>query len=189
MGKEFKYIADDVLAKAGFIDCCSLCGNDGKILPFMSDVDDSRYEVNYVDEVCVSCIKDVKFIFDKKKSVEGRVRTIVKKHYPKGILPKEEREKVIEKISNEYLRTPKLPCFFAHDDWPHCCGDFTEYLGEPVSSSNADLDDYIYWDTKPSSYYESIYDLIPSSKLGVLGGVSAFQCQECSNTYWTYKHT
>ncbi len=191
MGEVFKYIADDILERKGVIGNCPLCREQTRVYPYPNDVSDPEAPTDYVDEACSSCIRQVQFDFWDEKTIRGHVQSMINSHFPKGTLSGVEREQRLNTILGEYLRTPRLPTFLQGDDWPHCCGDYTEYVGEPKSSRLGDLDHYEYWDHGPceNPNSDSIYDLIPKERLAVLGGVSGFRCNKCKRHFWTFQCT
>lgn len=191
MGKTFKYIDDEVLQKRGLPGHCPLCETDGLIYSFQCDVNDPNVDVDVVDEACASCIRTVQFDFSFGKRQLNQVRAMINSHYPKGALSGAERRARAEAILAEFQRTPDLPSFVQEEDWPHCCGDYCEYIGEPHSAAPGDLDHYQYWQGGPGENPsgETIYDLTPHERLAVLGGVSGFRCNACGHHYWTFQCT
>lgn len=191
MGQIFTYIADEVLAHAGTVGRCPLCEKQARVYFYPNDVADPASPVDYVDEACATCIRQVQFDFFDEKATRGRIQAMINSHFPKGSLSGVERGQRLEAVLSEYLRTPLLPGFVQGVDWPHCCGDYTEFFGEPQSRSSGDLDHFEYWESGPcdNPSGDLIYDLIPSERLAVLGGVSGFRCNPCGRHYWTFQCT
>lgn len=82
-------------------------------------------------------------------------------------------------------QTPRCPNFLQDTDWPICCGELTEYTGEPSRDEAEELDrSGQYWYRGKSTFDSPVVDLIPSP---VLSGVSAFRCQSCAKRYWIFQ--
>lgn len=188
MGEVFRYVADSALAQHRFDDLpCPICGKTGDVYHIHADVDFPGEGEAIISEACASCIRSLDPGQVSPWDTERRLAA-----YLKGTpgLGKEEVRLRLVTIQKELRRTPRLPHFVQWDDYPFCCGELTEYTGDP-SPAEAELLDREgqYWDRGPASFHDRAADLVPSESLSVIGGVSAFRCPRCSKRYWTFQCT
>ncbi len=189
MGTTFKYVADEALEAHKHLDLpCPLCNREGNVYYIYATVDIPGEGEGLISEACVDCIKAMKLdeisSWDTEKRIADYLRLSLQP------LSKPERRERQAAICNELRRTPRLPHFVQGDDWPFCCNDLTEYTGEP-STAQAELLDKEgqYWRRGPATHHEHTRTLVPSKKMAVLGGVSAFRCLTCGKLYWTFQCT
>ncbi|VTR91328.1 Uncharacterized protein OS=Rhodopirellula sp. SWK7 GN=RRSWK_07228 PE=4 SV=1 [Gemmata massiliana] len=188
MGEVFRYVADSALPAHRHSDLpCSICGAFGDVYYVCADIEEPDGSESPISEACVACIRRLAPEQVSRWATEKRLPAYLKTT-PEFDEPTV-RERLVA-ITQELRRTPRLPHFVQGDDWPFCCGDLTEYTGEP-SRAEAELLDREgqYWDHKPASFHDRAVTLVPSNDLAVLGGVSAFRCIGCGKRYWTFQCT
>jgi hypothetical protein len=114
---------------------------------------------DFITEACAACIRSVPLedicTWESEREVAAHLRS-----HDESLSP-EELERRREAICRELRRTPRVPPFCQDDDWPLCCGDFTEYVGRSGLPEG--------WDD--------------------LGGLSLFRCPRCSKEFEVFQHT
>jgi hypothetical protein len=192
MGEVFRYVSDGAFAAhrhAGLP--CGICEREGDVFYIHAHVVEADGSESPISEACVDCIRrldpaHVTPWWETEKRLPAQLRATP----GAGGDERAVRERAAA-ITAELRRTPALPRFIQRDDWPFCCGDLAEYTGEPSRADAAALDrEGQYWDRGPAPPPpDPAAALVPSGKLQVLGGVSAFRCPRCGKGYWTFQCT
>lgn len=180
MGKTFAYIDDDVLPEFAEPGRCDWCHTETALFTIYIDANG-----NPGDRACIRCIKTLPLRWIRPKDNERLVSSMIQQRYPKGSKSQNERFALTVELADEYRRTPCLPNFIQHDDWPHCCGDFTEYIGDAGTTRGAPYDDFQWWGDRHDPAAEH-------GIAGVIGGenrVSLFRCLHCPSKFWTFQCT
>ena len=179
MGKVFKYISDEILPSYASKGICSWCETETELYTFYAE--DER---GMATDACSNCIKTMPLKFIYWKSNERLIQSLVNERYPKGTKSQDQRFALTVEMCDEYRRTPRLPNFIQNDDWPNCCGDFTEFIGDAGRSYNGPYEEFQWW-----GYEQDV--AIEHGIEGMMGGedrVSLFQCN-CGNKFWTFQCT
>ena len=179
MGTVFKYIADDILAHHSRRDVCGWCELETELFTFYWDDGEGMS-----DQSCVKCIKTMPLSFIYGKTNERLISSLVNQRYPKGTKSQDQRFALTVEMCDEYRRTPRLPNFRQNDDWPSCCGDFTEFIGDAGESYTGPYEGFEWRGYEKDMAIEQGIE-------GTMGGedrVSLFRCQ-CEKKYWTFQCT
>ena len=185
MGEVFRYVADSALSAHRHVDLpCPICDNSGDVYYIHADIQEADGSESPISEACAACIRRLDpgqaSAWDTEKRLPAHLKATP------GLDKHAARERLAA-ITQELRRTPRLPHFVQGDDWPFCCGDLTEYTGEPSPTEAESLDrEGVYWDHGPAAFHDRAATLVPSDGLAVLGGVSAFRCPRCTKRYWTF---
>ena len=180
MGNVFKYIADDILPAYSESDTCDWCQTEADLYTIY--IDDGS---GMGDLACESCIKTLPLRWIYSKDNEGIIRSLIDTRHPKGAKSQDERFALAVEMCDEYRRTPRLPNFVQSVDWPHCCGDFAEFIGDAGDSHDGPLDGFEWWGHENDAAAGHGIE-------GMMGGedpVSLFRCLHCPKKYWTYQCT
>ena len=184
MGNKFKYIADAVLSKLLESDEeCQHCGKkdrdvyafNGEIinpnLSFDVELAKDEPEIYYA---CEECIKSGNLIPDEYIEDE------IKRKSPDTM------QGIIEGV--EFRQKPYV-MFLQNPEWPYCCGDMTELIGEtPLEGTH--FDEYKCWEPMSPAVSEfQLKDFYPLGKLDVLYTMNLFHCNECSSKYWNFQYS
>jgi predicted RNA-binding Zn-ribbon protein involved in translation (DUF1610 family) len=188
MGEVFRYVADGALPAHRHVDLpCPICGKSGDAYYIYADIKEPDGSESQISEACAECIR--RLDPEQVSAWDNEERLPIYLKATPGLDKRAERERLAA-IIGELRRTPRLPVFVQWDDWPFCCGDLTEYTGEPSPAEAKALDrEGQYWDRGPASFHDRAAALVPSAGLAVLGGVSAFRCPRCGKRYWTFQCT
>ncbi|MEK6239389.1 MAG: CbrC family protein, partial [Planctomycetales bacterium] len=173
MGGVFTYIADEILAKYAELGRCRWCKAEVDLYAiYIEDTDCLS------DQACIQCIKTLPLRQIQPKSNERIISSLINERYPKGSKSQEQRFALTVEMCDDYRRTPCLPNFIHHDDWPFCCGDFTEYIGDAGETHNGPCEEFEWWGTEDDEAKEHGVE-------GMMGEerVSLFQCLHCSSKH------
>jgi uncharacterized protein CbrC (UPF0167 family) len=166
---------------------CPICGKSGDVYCIYADIQEPDGSESPISEACAECIRRLDVNQAARWETEKRLPTYLKNSQR---LDKQAAQERLASITLELRRTPRLPHFVQSDDWPFCCGDLTEYTGEP-SAEEAEALDRVgqYWHRGQASFHDLAVTLVSRGGLPVLGGVSAFRCPRCGKRYWTFQCT
>jgi hypothetical protein len=143
MGKTFKYIADAILlAYAQKRPFCPICARQVELFRIYIDRPRGDGSEGTLDCACPSCIKTIPLRWIRPKDDERIVPELVNERHPKGTKSHEQRFALCVEMADEYRRTPRLPDFVQNVDWPHCCGDFAEYIGDAGATHKGPYQDF-----------------------------------------------
>ncbi len=179
MGTIFKYIADEVLRHHSVRGVCGWCEKEADLFTFYAEDADGM-----ADQSCSGCIKTMPLKCIYAKSNERIITSLINERHPKGTKSQDQRFAMTVEMCDEYRRTPRLPNFCQNDDWPHCCGEFTEFIGDAGRSHAGPYDDFEWWGYEKDAAVEYGIE-------GMMGGedrVSLFRCA-CGKRYWTFQCT
>jgi uncharacterized protein CbrC (UPF0167 family) len=180
MGTIFTYIADDILPHYAERGTCDWCQTESDLYTFYAEDDRGM-----ADRSCVNCIKTLPLRQIYKKDNERIINSLINERYPKGTKSQEQRFALTVEMCDDYRRTPRLPNFIQNDDWPNCCGDFTEFIGDAGQSYTGSYDEFEWWGNENDGAIEYGIE-------GMMGGedrVSLFRCLHCPKKYWTFQCT
>ena len=185
MGLTFRYI-DDAILPLYLIkgEECQACDRPRDLYRFYEDLPTPDGSPSPVDAVCAECLQSGSFQFGLRGTLIGRVTQFVNRHFTRGTLSGEARRQRIETILGDYLRTPHLPNI-AWDDWPDCCGDFTEFVGDAGSTYRGSFDGFEFRGPEDDVCI----------RYGIEGNmrgedrVSLFRCLACGKKCWTLRYT
>ncbi len=180
MGTVFELIADRALSAEDPADYpdCQVCGAiapvhvcQGCAVPEPGESAEER--LVYV--ACAECIRGGRVAQD----VQHQIEAVARRHATRP-----------EETVALLRRTPPLAHFIQRFDWPFCCGEPSELTGDPTLDEAAELDrGGRYWEGGPATARTPAADLVPSDRLAVMGGVSAFRCRTCGTASWTFQFT
>lgn len=198
MGTKFKYMTDNAIESAKAVINCERCSSDAPTYMIEAildhDVNDDIDDVDPIDldegrALCLSCIRAIPLRCLRPRQSELHVQAVVNHHFPKGTLSGEERFNRAVEICDEMRRTPKVFMFLQCQDWPTCCGEFTEYVGREPANGN-DFTDYECWDEADSFIANfSLSDFYPLDKIEVLSSMSLFHCIHCDHKFWVFQYS
>ncbi|MDP6353744.1 MAG: hypothetical protein QF473_01485 [Planctomycetota bacterium] len=137
------------------------------------------------DLACVKCIKTLPLRWIYPKEDERKITSLINARYPKGKKSQDQRFALTVEMCDEYRRTPRLPNFVQDVDWPHCCGDFTEYVGDAGKFYQGPFDGFDWWGYEEDFAIENGIEGMMDSE----SGVSLFRCLDCTNKFWTCQYT
>ena len=178
MGKVFKYISDEALEISVIKgESCPICNDEIDLYSASIDGDDEDYS-----EACINCIKTVPLSWIRPKDDERKIQNLINQKYPKGTKSQDQRFALVVELADEYRRSPNIPIFMQRDDWPDCCGDFTEYVG--LAKSGGSFSDFILWGEEDYFTQNGIEGLVDHED-----GVPLFKCKECQKRYWLFQTT
>jgi hypothetical protein len=89
--------------------------------------DGTKGEDCYV--ACASCLRAGRVAHIFEWVTDESIRAYVRE-YLRG-QPAKKRKHLEAKLRDALRRTPRAPWFAQRDDWPMCCGDLTEFIGNP----------------------------------------------------------
>lgn len=181
MGSIFRYIADNSLEESGLGDCqhCRRRGvpsyryNGLIINPQLAANTEQAIKDNEIYAACANCING------------GNLR--------KGDFRMYEIQPIInsfaidkEAAARNYHLIPQIPCMLQRDDWPMCCGDWCEFIGNPEDdeASVCVPSQYQLWDERPVNWRFDD-ELLPED----LFEVSLFRCLTCPKKYFIWQST
>lgn len=183
MGQLFTYIADEVLADHSRHDMCPWCETRTELYRIFIENDDDS-----CDEACVRCIKTLPLRWLAPKDDERRISQLINQRYPKGTKSQDQRFALTVEAADAYRRTPCLPNFVQGEDWPHCCGDFTEFIGDAGKSgpfAQGPFEAFTWWgDEDDCAVEEGVEGMMDAED-----AVSLFRCRHCEKSYWTFQCT
>lgn len=137
----------------------------------------------------ISCIRSLPLRRLQPRENERKVQQLISAFFKKGSLSGEERINRLVNICDEFRRTPYIPLFLQGEDWPYCCGDFTEYIGAPDSYPEAArvAREVSYWSEGPDDFVEFFGEeaLEPED----LDEICVFRCLECRSQVFTWQAT
>lgn len=180
MGATFTYINDNVLSHFAEAGTCGWCEQSADLFTMYIDDGDGMG-----DRACVRCIKTLPLRWIYSKDNERIISSLINERYPKGTKSQDQRFALTVELCDDYRRTPRLPNFIQNDDWPNCCGDFTEYVGDAGISNHGPYDEFEWWGYEHDAAIEH-------GITGMMGGedrVSLFRCLHCDNGFWTFQCT
>lgn len=187
MGSLFRYISD-AIATTARTGSCVLCNSESQLFPIECAVDTDEWtiESDYSENLCAACIRRTPLRRFLVRPGERIVQQFVNQQFPKGTLPPDERVGKMVSICDEYRRTPTFPLFLQGEDWPHCCGNFCEYLGFPESyEQSIQLGREMQcWEGDFTELYGDM-TLEPES----LHEVCMFRCLTCDSRMFTWQCT
>ena len=181
MGSVFKYIADEILSDYAERSLCPWCGESAALYPHPIEDEESNREE---EMACVKCIQTLPLGWLRPRDDEHKITNLINKKHPKGTKSQDQRFALTVEMADEYRRTPYLFASAQSDDWPQCCGDFTEFIGEAGKTHSGQFDDYQWWG--------------PEDDMAVEDGIAAimqveqvplFRCAACATKYWTFQDT
>jgi hypothetical protein len=87
---------------------------------------------------------------------------------------------------SDYHLTPHIPLMMQDEDWPFCCNDWCEFIGNPADdeASVRVPANFTYWDHRPTPCQWD-FELRPES----LREVCLFRCLSCPKTYFIWQPT
>lgn len=183
MGKQFKYVADEALTSLEDDSECQHCGKSdvtvydfqGEIInPELSAAPEIAKEEPEIYYACKTCIESGNLIPDDFHEDE------IKRASPTSL------HSVIE--SKEFRCKPYV-MFLQGPQWPYCCDDMTEYLGE-VPNKGDNYSQYKCWEPmSPAVSNHQLADFYPLDKLEVLYSMNLFKCQHCQTKYWNFQYS
>ncbi|QGJ70886.1 Hypothetical protein PBC10988_25850 [Planctomycetales bacterium 10988] len=185
MGTIFRYIDDSILPH--YVEKekhCQVCEQEKPQYQIYIDIEFEDSVEQYFS-ACAECIRKIPLRYFSPKDDEGIIQQLVNQHHPKGTKSASQRFAMMVNICDEYRRTPRLPNFIQHDDWPHCCGDFAEFIGDAGETFFGPYHEFEWWGPENDGALE--YGLE-----GMIGGedrVSLFRCLACEKKYWTFQCT
>ena len=191
MGSIFKYIDDSLLPGGVEPDPCPNCdrGADAYLIDATPEQEEWDVYGPRVESLCVECIRSIPLRRLQPRDCEKKIQQLINAHFKKGTLTGAERHNRFVGICDEFRRTPQLPLFLQGEDWPYCCGDFSEFIGTPGSYEESIRigREMSHWDHGPEDY-ESMYGemtLEPEE----LKEVNIFRCLQCGNRVFTWQAT
>lgn len=185
MGTLFRYIADPALERADTVGKCDRCGAEAVSYRFDAMLEG---ETEYVEHaLCVDCICSIPLRQLRGWQSETAIQAAVNRHHPKGTLSGEQRLNRTVDICDDMRRTPQILMFLQNEDWPTCCGDLTEFVGDaPPAGHN--YAEYECWDDSKSFVAQfKLSDFYPLGKMEVMNTMSLFHCLHCSSKYWVFQ--
>ncbi|MGC4006398.1 MAG: CbrC family protein [Pirellulales bacterium] len=181
MGSTFRYIHDSALVESD-LGVCQHCARQGfAAYDYHGEIVDSHAAANValalvekeIYAACAPCIHDGNI---RKRDYElERIRPIVDEFA---------RDKTV--AIRDYHRIPHIPLMMQDADWPMCCGDWCEFLGNPpdFETSLSVPFHFRFWDHSPAEYLAT-QSLVPES----LREVCLFRCLACTNSYFIWQPT
>ena len=180
MVKTFKYINQDILEKYSSEGSCPVCDKKEKLYCFYWD--DGQ---GFCDSSCINCIKTMPLNWICPKEDESSIQNLINKKYPKGTKSGDQRFALVLETADEYRRTPRLPNFIQGEDWPTCCGEFSEFVGDAGRTYEGTLEGFEWYGYENDMCKEQGIEETMTGE----DRVSLFQCKECEKKYWTCQYT
>ena len=185
VGTLFRYVSDPALKLAETDTTCDRCQSRAVSYEVEVQLDvDTQYEFH---ALCVDCSRSLPLRVFRARHSELGIQSAVNHHHPKGTLSGEQRLNRTVDICDEIRRTPKILMFLQNDDWPTCCGELTEFVGENPPTGH-DYSEYECWDD-PDSFIAQfkLSDFYPLHKMQVMRTMSLFHCLHCPSKYWVFQ--
>ena len=187
MGSLFRYIADNIAGSTEPGECPS-CLRQLPLFPIRVAIEGDEWSITAerAQTLCSDCIRRLPLRRFAPRNGEPTVQQIISAHFPKGTLSGNQRISKLVSICDEYRRTPTFPLFLQDEDWPWCCGDFCEYLGNPASYEESIRigREMQFWGGDYRQKYGDM-TLEPES----LNEVCLFRCLTCDKRVFTWQMT
>lgn len=181
MGSTFRYISDAAMEESDLGECqhCESPGIPsynyrGEIIdPTLAANSELASKDNGIFAACAPCIHGGNLRKDEYEL--GRVRPIIDSFASDRIA-----------AVRSYHLIPHIPLMMQDEDWPMCCGDWCEFIGNPpdYEASVRVPFEYQFWDHRPVNRKRD-YELRPES----LREVCLFRCLSCPRTYFIWQPT
>ena len=181
MGEVFRYVADEALEDCGSGECQHCQSNDKPIYSYLGTIKDPKLAANLdfalknpdVYELCADCIQG--------GNVENGEVDKVAETIKRSARDSEYSWREVHKI-------PSVPSFVQGFDWPMCCGEWCEFLGNPASMTELFSIQEIsqLWDVWSDGFARDFKECgKPESFLDV----SKFVCHCCRKNYYIDQYT
>jgi hypothetical protein len=189
MGTRFRFISDEALTQAAVTDePCPRCQRPVPLFKIRASVTEDG-EPEEVESLCEECIKAIRLHQLGPKDTERLIPAIIDRHHPKGALTGEQRFRRAVELCDEFRRTPDLPSFVQWERWPHCCGEFAEYLGQELPAG-ASYEDYQCWEPQDAVVRAcALRDFYPLEKISCYWSMALFRCLHCPNRFWVFQYS
>ncbi len=178
----FRYIDESILSAYARHDWCSVCDAYTNVFFLLGTVILNGKEES-ASRVCVLCLRSHEYREDGL--LDSIRRMLDRPQQNDDDVAENERDAQARRIMSEYLVTPKLPNFCQCEDWPFCCGDFTQFIGDAGETYHGSYEGFEWWGDEGDGAVEYGIE-------GMMGGedsVSLFQCPRCRRKYWTFQCT
>ncbi|UJF25221.1 hypothetical protein L0B52_03465 [Suttonella sp. R2A3] len=183
MGTHFSYIADQALPSLEEEEVCQHCEQEGikayavraTILdPSLSADPELAEEEPQLNYACESCIKSGNLALDEDYLND------LKASLPKGLH---------NRIENPQFAHQPYIQFLHHNDWPFCCHDLTEYIGE-TPEADEDYATFTCWrPMSPSVADYALQDFYPLENIEPFFTMRLFRCLHCAAKYWNFQYS
>ena len=186
MGTVFRYIADSVVAVRGQRKRCELCGTDDvRVFDSFGTPSDGDEAADEVEIVCAKCLNAERLIHEDENVVKRAVEKWIGQHCADE--DRQTKKQIRKHLWSAFQRTPRLPRQNMDIDWPICCRDLTEYLGEPDGRDAclAFCRDAIFWSWGDTSKLDDDAQIDLNAYVDLFE-FQNFQCLHCGNKYWTH---
>ncbi len=187
MGKVFRYISDGALRTTRVRTCeiCKVPDVDTYNAPAEIELPDgSRKEVF---NVCADCLRAGRICehFD-----DWTTRRVIdqwmQSHFRN--LDRQARKVARRRLVSGFQCTPRIPEFINDTDWPFCCGDLAEFIGQP--NTQEQCVDFCrtqqFWEAAEEAEWD---DRIPLQPPLELYEFNFFACLRCPKRYWVWQTT
>ena len=182
MGIKFKYICDRILRLSVEFGTCDFCELQSDLYCKLID-DDAG---NITDAACEACIRSLPLDWLTADYNEQLVRRMARERFPSRH-HKDDKNVYFAKTLEEFRRTPDLPNLITWGQWPYCCSDFTEYIGDAGLTYLESYEDFTWFG--PEDHCDlaiGLKKLASSPNLQSMDPISLFRCLTCSVKYWTH---
>ena len=186
IGTVFRYIADAVVAERGQCKRCQVCGTeDARVFDAFGTTLGSDGPSDEVEIVCAKCLHAERLLHEDEQVVKNAVEKWIGQHCADEDRPT--KKQIRKHLWSAFRQTPCMPRQNMNIDWPICCRDLAEYLGEPDDGDAclAFCREAIFWswgDTSKLDDHAQI-DLNPGIDLFEF---QHFQCLHCDSKFWTH---
>jgi hypothetical protein len=92
------------------------------------------------------------------------------------------------RLVSAFQCTPRIPEFINDTDWPFCCGDLAEFIGQPISQEQcvSFCRTHHFWEGAEEAEWDNRDPLEPPLELYEF---NFFACLACPKKYWVWQHT
>jgi hypothetical protein len=190
MGTVFRYVADAALKPLkGYRRTCQVCAATGVdvynahgrvLLP-----DGAEGDACYA--ACADCLRAGRVAHIGEWATDEAIRAYARSHLRDR--PADERKRLEARLRDALRRTPRAPQFAQSDDWPLCCGEPTEFTGNPRGLRELIRlsESAVYWEKRARRDHD--YDFDDLGPPESWSDVSVFRCLHCDKVYWVFQFT
>jgi hypothetical protein len=165
---------------------CQICETDDvQVFDSFGTPQGSDSPSDEVEIVCAECLNAERLIHEDENITKQAVERWIERHCVDE--DRQTKKQIRKHLWSAFRRTPRIPRRNLDIDWPICCRDLTEYLGEPDGRDAclAFCRDGVFWNGGDTETLDG------NAEIDLNAGVDLFefqlfQCLHCDKKYWTH---